>query len=209
MARGIAGGPIALAAEVLEPNPAHAFYARVGYKPVAWSVRLGTDGATWPRNARFAGPKDALPITLLDGALLARRRTVGDPRFDPPRAVDATALDAVAAYLTRPPGELPAEIVALDDQGYVRASGTLLVMHLDPPFVSANRAALCRVSVDPAIAPEAFIRTLVELGAHVARRHGARTLEVTDLSPPGTPIHAAALGCGAIAWSRIVTKLVS
>ncbi len=209
VARDLAGGPVALAAEVLEPNPAHAFYAKVGYRPVAWSVRMGTDGAAWPRLARFAGPKDALPITLLDAALLARRRTLADPRFDPPRAVDASTLDAVATYLSRAPGELPAEIVATDDQGFVRASGTLLVMHLDPPFVSAMRAALCRISVDPAIAPAPFVATLIELAAHVARRHGARTLEVTDLGPPGSALHAAASIRGAIPWSRIVVRHVS
>ena len=207
-ARTIAGGPVALAAEVLEPNPAHAFYAKVGYRPVAWSVRLATDGASWPKLGRFAGPKDALSVLLLDSALLARRRTLADPRFDPPRAVDATALDAISGYLARPPGELPAELVATDEQGTVRAAATLLVMHLDPPFVSSMRAALCRVSVDPAVEPAPYLRTLVELGAHVARRHGARTLEVTDLGPPGTPLHDAALSCAAIPWSRIVVKLV-
>jgi GNAT superfamily N-acetyltransferase len=208
VSRELAGGPVALAAEVLEPNPAHAFYAKVGYRPVAWSVRLKTDAATWPRLARFAGPRDALAITLLDAALLARRRTLADPRFDPPRAVDASTLDAVATYLTRAPGELPAEVVVTDDQGYVRASGTLLVMHLDPPFVSAMRAALCRISVDPAVTPAPFVTPLIELAAHVARRNGARTLEVTDLGPPGSALHEAATSCNAIPWSRIVVRQV-
>ena len=27
-----------MAAEVLEPNPAHAFYAKVGYAPVSWTA---------------------------------------------------------------------------------------------------------------------------------------------------------------------------
>ncbi|CAN5252497.1 hypothetical protein BH09MYX1_BH09MYX1_42900 [soil metagenome] len=206
--RAIAGGPVALAAEVLEPNPAHTFYERVGYRPVAWSVRVSTEGAPWPRLARFAGPKEALAVLLLYAGLLARRRTVDDPRFDPPRAVDASALDAIASYLTRPPGELPAEIVATDENGYVRASATLIVMHLDPPFISGARSALCRVAVYPAVAPEPFLRTLIDLGAHVARRHGARTLEVTDLSPPGTPLHETAMSKGGVAWSRIVVRLV-
>ena len=34
------GAPVVLAAEVLEPNPAHAFYATVGYSPVSWTGRV-------------------------------------------------------------------------------------------------------------------------------------------------------------------------
>src|SRR3954471_21928589 len=42
------GAPVVLAAEVLEPNPAHAFYGNVGYTPVSWTARIQTDGAVDP-----------------------------------------------------------------------------------------------------------------------------------------------------------------
>src|SRR5690606_26139923 len=111
------GAPVVLAAEVLEPNPAHAFYAKIGYAPVSWSARLSTSdtddtplsprgtgrGLTiGPWTARQATPDDAIEIALLDPALAARRRQQGDVRFDRPRAVDATFIGALASHLARP-----------------------------------------------------------------------------------------------------------
>jgi GNAT superfamily N-acetyltransferase len=208
VATAVAQGPAALAAEVLEPNPAHTFYEKLGFRPVAWTTRVDTRNARWPEHARIAGPKDAQAVAALDAALLARRRLSHDPRFDPPRSIDATMLGALAAHLTRSPGEIPAELVALDATGTVRASATLVVMHLDPPFVPAERAALGRVSVDPAADPGPLLRALMDLGSHLARQHGARTLELTDLTWPRSPLHDLTLQLGAVPWSRIVTKVV-
>ena len=208
VATAVAQGPAALAAEVLEPNPAHAFYEKLGFRPVAWTTRIDTRNARWPEHARVAGPRDAQAVAALDAALLARRRLAHDPRFDPPRSIDATMLGALSAHLARSPGEIPAELVAVDATGTVRASATLLVMHLDPPFVPVERSALGRVSVDPAADPAPLLRALIELGSHLARQHGARSLEITDLTWPRSPLHDRTIELGAVPWSRIVTKVV-
>ncbi|HEY1955120.1 MAG TPA: GNAT family N-acetyltransferase [Polyangiaceae bacterium] len=202
-----AGGPTVLAAEVLEPNPAHSFYARCGYAPIAYNVRRTTARVrdAWPERARVAQPRDALPIAILEAALAQRRKRVGDARFDPPRAVDAAWLGAITAHL-QTGGQMPVDLVALDAQNAVRASATLLVMTLDPPFLPVRRAALTRTSVDPALDPTPLVAELVELGVQIASRWGASTLEITDLSAPGTPLHDAALRTGATPWSRVVTK---
>lgn len=207
VATAVAQGPAALAAEVLEPNPAHAFYEKLGFRPVAWTTRIDTRNAKWPERARIAGSRDAQAVAGLDAALLARRRLASDPRFDPPRSIDATMLGALSVHLARSPGEIPAELVAIDDTGTVRASATLLVMHLDPPFVPAERAALGRLSVDPAADPAPLLRALIDLGSHLGRQHGARTLEITDLTWPRSPLYEVTLALGAAPWSRIVTKV--
>ena len=208
VATTVAQGPVALAAEVLEPNPAHTFYEKLGFRPVAWTTRVDTRNARWPEHARVAGPRDAQAVAALDASLLARRRLAHDPRFDPPRSIDATMLGALATHLARSPGELPAELVAVDATGTVRAAATLVVMHLDPPFVPSERSALGRLSVDPAADPAPLLRALMDLGSHLARQHGARTLEITDLTWPHSPLHVLTLQFGAVPWSRIVTKVV-
>jgi len=201
-------GPTVLAAEVLEPNPAHSFYARCGYAPVAYNLRRSTAGAmrpTWPARARVAQPRDALPIAILEAALAQRRKRAGDARFDPPRAVDAAWLSAITAHL-QSGAQMPVDLVALDAAGAVRASATLVVMTLDPPFLPVRRAALTRASFDPALDPSPLLAELVELAVQLASRWGAPTLEITDLGPPGSPIHEAALRTGATPWSRVVTR---
>ena len=206
------GAPVVLAAEVLEPNPAHAFYANVGYTPVSWTARIGTAGAPSeagsfePYLARVATPNDALPIALLDPALAARRRSQGDVRFDRPRAVDATFVGALAAHLARPAASDQSELVAVDQGGVVRASASLTVMSLDPPFLPARRGLLGRFAMDPALDPRPLIGTLVRLGRRIALVRGASTLELTDLDPPGQPLQEGALRVGAAAWSRIVER---
>jgi len=207
-ASALAQGPTVLAAEVLEPNPAHAFYAKVGYTPVAYNLRAATASARWPARARTATARDALPIAILESALAARRKRAQDARFDPPRAVDASWLGAIAAHLQNAEGQMPLELVALDQSGAVRACATLLVMTLDPPFLPIRRAALARASVDPAVDPSELLPPLVELAAHVAARNGAATLEITDLPPPSTPMYEAVRRTGAVPWSRVVTRLV-
>lgn len=205
------GTPVVLAAEVLEPNPAHTFYGNVGYTPVSWTARIAAGGggdapSFEPYSARIATPNDALQIALLDPALAARRRAQGDIRFDRPRAVDATFVGALAAHLARPAASDQSELVAVDASGTVRASASLTVMSLDPPFLPARRGLLGRFATDPALDPRPLIGTLVRLGRRVALVRGASTLELTDLDPPGHPLQDGALRVGAAPWSRIVER---
>ena len=205
------GAPVVLAAEVLEPNPAHSFYANVGYTPVSWTGRIPTGGVPEasphePYVARVASPNDALPIALLDPALAARRRSQGDLRFDRPRAVDATFVGALAAHLARPSASDQSELVAVDAGGLVRASASLTVMSLDPPFLPARRGLLGRFATDPALDPRPMVAALVRLGRRLAYVRGAGTLELTDLDPPGQPINEGAMAVGARPWSRIVER---
>lgn len=207
------GTPVIMAAEVLEPNPAHAFYARCGYVPVSWTARVFTEGAADALTAyegflaRDATPNDALAIAMLDPALAMRRRAQGDLRFDKPRAVDATFVGALAAHLAHPfGGQEQSELVVVDRAGVVRASASLTIMALDPPFVPARRGMLGRFALDPAIDPRPLVVPLVRLGRRSALLRGAATLELTDLDPPGAPIHNGALYAGAQPWSRIVER---
>lgn len=210
------GAPVVMAAEVLEPNPAHAFYTKVGYAPVSWTARLPTDpprgmgeeepldGAYEPWRARLATADDALPIAMLDPALAARRRAQGDVRFDRPRAVDATFVGALAAHLSRSVDQC--ELVVVDESQIVRASASLTVMSLDPPFVPARRGLLGRFALDPALDPRPLMAPLVRLGRRIAFTRGAATLELTDLDPPNGALHQGAIAAGAVPWSRIVER---
>jgi GNAT superfamily N-acetyltransferase len=206
------GAPVVMAAEVLEPNPAHSFYAKVGYAPVSWTARVTTEGAADPTPhdpyfARPATPNDALAIAMLDPALAERRRAQGDVRFDRPRAVDATFVGALSAHLARPVGALDqCEVVVVDRQNVVRASASLTVMSLDPPFLPARRGLLGRFAVDPAVDPMPLVGPLVRLGKRLALLRGAATLELTDLDPPGSPLHRGATEAGGLPWSRIVER---
>lgn len=205
------GAPCVLAAEVLEPNPAHAFYERVGYSPVAWAARIDADaGASVSAGAaRVPVPQDALALACLEANLAARRRDDGDVRFDRPRAIDATLVGAIAAHLaTHAGGTLrdPSAIVALDASGAVRAAASFTVHTLEPPFVPMRRALLGRFAVDPAFPADLFVPPLVAFGCRLARAHGAPHVELTDLSGPGTELHTAALRTGARPWSRVVVK---
>lgn len=205
--------PVVMAAEVLEPNPAHAFYTKLGYQPVAWTVRISTEdsasqpaGDTWV--ARLATADDAFGVAMLDPALAARRRAQGDMRFDRPRAVGATFIGALAAHLGRPSAQRDqCELVVVDPQHVVRASASLSVTSLDPPFVPARRGLLGRFALDPALDPRPLMTRLVRLGQRLALIRGALTLELTDLDPPSRPLHEAALAAGARPWSRIVERM--
>lgn len=207
------GAPVVMAAEVLEPNPAHAFYAKVGYQPVSWTARIATDGVPElgvreePFTARIATSQDALPIALLEPALAQRRRAQGDMRFDRPRAVDATLVGALAAHLGRPGAfQDHCELVAVDAGGVVRAAASLSVMSLDPPFLPARRGMLGRFAVDPALDARLLVGPLVRLARRLALVRGAATLELTDLDPPGAALHEGARLSGATPWSRIVQR---
>jgi GNAT superfamily N-acetyltransferase len=219
------GRACVLAAEVLEPNPAQAFYARLGYRPVSWSVRTETvvasgaalkpAGGAKPRggaaSARPAVTGDAFAVARLEVGLAARRRAAGDVRFDGPRALDASTVDAVAAQIASEGGaslQAPARLVAVDAGGAVRGAASFAVDTLEPPFMPNRRALLGRFAVhdDDACSPAAVLAALIDLGRRLAASRGAAFLEVTDLSAPGTPLYDAALAAGARPWSRIVTK---
>lgn len=207
------GSPVVMAAEVLEPNPAHAFYMKVHYTPVSWTARIQTDDASEvgrtnvPWTARLATANDALAIAMLDPALATRRRAQGDVRFDRPRAVDATLVGALASHLAKPTSTLDqCEVVVVDESKTVRASASLSVTSLDPPFLPSRRGLLGRFAADPALDPRPLIAPLVQLGRRLAFTRGAATLELTDLDPPGSPLHQGALAAGAVPWSRITTR---
>ena len=184
------GAPCVLAAEVLEPNPAHAFYERVGYVPVAWCARIDAGRGAPPAPAVPVPPR---PRTLwrmarLEATLAARRREDGDPRFDRPRAVDATLVGAIAAHLAterRVACAIPPRLVALDAAGVVRAAASFTVHALEPPFVPMRRALLGRFAVDPALLRLTLRAPLVALGCRLALAQGAPHVELTDLSAPG------------------------
>lgn len=215
------GAGLVLGAEVLEPNPAHAFYARLGYTPVSWSLRVESDpaaripgplrsGPDESYAARVAEPRDALALCILDSALAMRRRAQGDRRYDRPRAVDAATVGAIAAQLT-PAGAAPTlestlELVTTDREGRVRASASFAVSALESPFLPIRRAVLGRFATDPALDAEPLIAPLVALGRRLAAEASARTVELTELTEPGTPLHRAGVASGAMPWSRILTK---
>jgi GNAT superfamily N-acetyltransferase len=211
---------VILAAEVLEPNPAQGFYARLGYVPVSWSLRVSTDSrAVAPSaarssvspesfTARVAEPRDALALCILDTTLATRRRALGDNRFDKPRGVDATTVAAIATHLAQrqgPPHD-SVEIVTTDGSGQVRASATFAVGSLDAPFLPSRRALLGRFATDPALDATVVAAPMITFAARLAAQRGAAAMELTDLPQPSTPLYQAGILCGAAPWSRILTK---
>jgi GNAT superfamily N-acetyltransferase len=208
------GGHVTLAAEVLQPNPAHVFYARVGYAPVSWATRIAAnpgvhvDLPAGSFAARVAQPKDALAVAMLESSLAARRRSLGDLRYDRPRAVDATLVNAIAAHLgTTPTGpQDPVEVVASDRHGNVRASASFAVGSLEVPFIPSRRAVMGRFAVDPALDPRPLVLPMVAFAKRLAAQRSAPFIELTDLTPPGTPVYQATVDAGAEPWSRIYCK---
>jgi GNAT superfamily N-acetyltransferase len=207
------GTQCVLAAEVLDRNPAQAFYARVGYCPVAWNARIDAEVVApvrrGPFSARLAVPRDALALARVEAMLAERRRACGDARFDRPCALDATFVGAIAAHLTsNGPASLrePAILVAVDPEGVVRGAASFTVHALEPPFVPMRRALLGRFALDDACPAAPLVLPLVMLGCKLAVSYGALQVELTDLSAPGTELHEAALATGARAWSQVVTK---
>ena len=147
---------------------------------------------------------------MLDASLAARRRSQGDLRFDRPRSIDATVVGAIAAHLAhaRTSAIGATELVVTDDQDDVRASATLALSSLDPPFLPARRALLGRLAVDPAADPRPYVAALLSLTRSLAAARGAATVEITDLTAPGTPLHDAVLATGATPWSRVVARSI-
>src|SRR5260221_5537070 len=154
------GAPSVLAAEVLEPNPAQGFYARVGYSPVAWSARIDAEPGGVARQAMFGArvalPQDALAIARLEGALASRRRAAGDMRFDRPHAIDAGLVSAIATHLAGDASASlhdPVTIVAVDSAGVARGAASFTVHALEPPFAPLRRALLCPFALGPPCPP--------------------------------------------------------
>jgi GNAT superfamily N-acetyltransferase len=203
-----------LAAEVLEPNPAHAFYRRVGFTPVAWNACVEAASGARARSesfvARIAGAEDALAIARLEEILAARRRDAGDLRFDRPHAIDAALVTAIAGHLAADAAEHgdSSTLVAVDRSGAVRGAASAIVQTLDPPFVPLRRALVGRFALDPACPPAGLVACLVALGCRFAESRGASRVELTDLSAPGTALYDAALAMGARPWSRVVLESV-
>ncbi len=210
------GAPSVLAAEVLEDNPAMAFYLKLGFFTPAYSVRLKTAQAQdllarEPYVARLAVPEDALALTFLEANLAERRRVSRDERFDRPRALDAAFVDAVAIHLAQGSQRSsldPAELVVPDRRNVPRASATLSFATLDPPFLPGVRAILARTSIDATTSPYDVFPGLVRLAGRLARLAGAEHLEIVDLPVPGTRMHQAALSLGALPWSRVALREV-
>jgi GNAT superfamily N-acetyltransferase len=211
------GAPCVLAAEVLEPNPAQSFYTRLGYAPVTWNARVPADvGAaavpSGPFVARVAGPNDAHAVARLESMLAARRRSGGDVRFDRPRAIDASLVGAIAAHLATVTTEAsaamrePASLVVVDPEGDVRGVASFTVHTLEPPFVPLRRALVGRFGLDPAFPAKPLATALMSLGCKLAFGQCAPHVELTDLSPPGTDLHDAAVALGGEGWSRVVLK---
>lgn len=206
------GRPMLLAAEVLEANPAQAFYARLGYTPASFSYKLTCAQASLlveqpGVSARRAESRDATAIAMLEVRLAERRRALGDLRFDRPRAIEAAFIDAIAMHLGARKGPHDSvELVAYDQAGHVHASACVVVSSLDPPFIPTRRALLGRFGVDPAVDPRPFVRALVRAAGRVGVMQGADMLEVTDLDGPGGPLSEAAGLTGAAPWSRVVER---
>jgi GNAT superfamily N-acetyltransferase len=208
------GASCVLAAEVLEPNPARSFYARVGYSPVAYTARIdalsGLRALPAAYVARHATPRDALAVARLEASLAIRRRQAGDLRFERPRAIDATLVEAIAAHLAGDGAASrdAATIVAVDGGGEVRAAGSFVVQLLEPPFAPRRRALLGRFAHDPARDATPLVAALVAFACRLAVARGAQYLELSDLSEPGTELYGSALAAGANPWSRVVTRAV-
>jgi GNAT superfamily N-acetyltransferase len=209
------GAPCILAAEVLEPNPAHDFYSRVGFSPVAWSAHIDVVDLPASRHAargmtaRFAVPDDALALAHLEVILGARRRAAGDERFPLPPRIDVVLLGAIAARVAEDGAALSpdhATIVVTDREGVVRASASVQVQTLEPPFLPLRRGLVGRIAVDPAGPVPALVAPLLELGSRFAASRGAARVEFLDLTAPGTPLHDSVLALGARPWSRVVVR---
>ena len=210
------GAPAVLAAEVLDANPAMAFYRKLGFVMPVHSVRVATSSARAQAPApgfvgRVAVPEDALPLAFLDANLAERRRLVGDSRFDGPRALDAALVDAIALHLgnaTRRAPTDPAELVVVDRRNVPRASATLVFATLEPPFVPGVRAVLSRPSFDATTSPYLLFPALVQLAGRLACLAGAEHLEIVDLPGLETDTTRAALATGAVPWSRVALRNV-
>jgi len=214
-ARLLSGGaPYLLAAEVLEPNPALSFYRRLGYKPVAHSVRIGsahgatiTAGASAGPAARIAIAADARAVAGLGAMLAARRRAAGDFRFDPPSPTidERVVRDLAASFGSQPPGYRPADpaiLVSVRGDGAVLGAAFFATQNLDPPLIPLRRALVGGFALVPGCPVAPVVASIVALACQIAVVEGAPYVEIADLPAPGTELHVAALATGGVRWSR-------
>ena len=196
-------GPTFAVAEVLVPNPALAFYVRLGYRPISLTAMMPVGVFPVDPRSRPAVAADAMAVAQLEmeRRLVARDR--GDFRLDRPSAVDASFTHAVARHLTAADGT---ELVYSDAQ--LLAQGSLTVATLEAPFEPVVRAALGRLAV--ARGAHRAVLPLAALAHERARRRGATRLEIADLSvDPADPVARAFVDAGALPFSRIVGRLLS
>jgi GNAT superfamily N-acetyltransferase len=204
-----------LAAEVLEPNPAHAFYQRVGFSPVAWSACIDSAAGRSVKPgaffARVAGAQDATAVAHLEEVLAARRRAAGDLRFDRPHTIESSLVNAIAAHLGADAAEQgdSGTLLAVDRWGTVVGAASVNIQTLDPPFMPMRRALVGRFALDPAYPPTVLVAPLVALGCRFAESRGAARVELTDLSAPGTDLYDAVLAAGGRPWSRVVLSRIA
>jgi GNAT superfamily N-acetyltransferase len=208
----VRGARCLLAAEVLSANPANAFYDRLGYTPVAWSARIdAARGASAPSSdigVRIASGRDDRAVALLELALAARRQAAGDRRYDRPRPIDAATLGAIAVQLGGGGASTqsdPTTLVAVDASGTVCSLSGFAVHRLEPPFAQGVRALVGRFAIaEPAYWRQPLV-AIVAVACRFALAHGATSVELTDLSSPGTDLYESALAAGGRPWSRVVT----
>ena len=201
---------VVLAAEVLNRNPARAFYHKVGYQTLTWSTRIDLPvraESSSRYRARLAHARDAFELARLDGLLADRRRRMHDVRYDPPRSVDAAHVESIAAYLEQPTAGA-SDMVVIDEHGRVRASATVSVSFLESPFLPQRRATLSRFAIDPESDVDEVMMTIVKGAGDRACNLAASTLELVDLSSPATPLYRATAALGAIAWSEVFARVV-
>ncbi|MGH7434656.1 MAG: GNAT family N-acetyltransferase [Polyangiaceae bacterium] len=211
--RATHGAPRELAAEVLVANPAAAFYDDLVYGSVAHCTRIDVAvGAAIPADstaARLASRRDAGAVACLEQTLAARRHAAGDRRYDPPSAIDPATVAAIEVALEAG-GEStqrdPTSLVAVDASGKVCGAASFAVHPLEPPFAPGVRALAGRFAVGEGRGPRAVLGALVGLAARLAAAHGATSVELTDLSEPGSDLYDATIGLGARPWSRVVTQ---
>jgi hypothetical protein len=204
--------PCAMAAEVLDANPARAFYARVGYTPVSWSVRVHTltDPApkTGSMTARLAVPEDAPSIARFEPAMGLRGRGDWAVSSTPPSIEDAIVA-STAAILAAGCADGPRQqetIVAVDSRGVARGAAAFAVHVLEPPFLPTRRALLGRFAMDPASPAAPALSALVDFGRRLAGLRAARHVEITDVPGPRSELYETLIAMGASAWSRVLTK---
>ena len=201
---------VVLAAEVIDRNPARAFYHRLGYQTLTWSTRVSLPSRaphTSKFRARLAHARDAFDLARLDGLLSERRRRMRDVRYDPPRSVDAAHVESIAAYLEQPNAGT-SDIVVIDEHSRVRASAAVSVSFLESPFLPQRRATLSRLVFDPENDLEALMAVMVKGAGDRALNLAATTMELVDLSAPDTPLHHASASLGACPWSQVFARVV-
>ena len=65
---------------------------------------------------------------------------------------------------------------------------------------------VCKIPRHPARDPLPVLAPLIALACRFAIASEAPTMELTDLTLPGTPLYDATVQLGAQPWSRIVTR---